>query len=132
MPRTLALFVVTALLLAGCGEEQKQKAEDAGRSIGEKAGKTWNKVKEFSAEQKEEFAGWLKDKKPEMEATYEKAKKKAAEAGKDAEKAFDASYQKAKDAFAKIPEASKDGWQAARDAAAAAYEAFQREAAKHK
>ena len=131
MARTLILVTCVALLAMGCGEEQKQKAEQLGKTIGEKAGAAWSKVKTFTVEQKDELVGWWNDKKPEAQATYEAAKKKAAEAGKDAEQALDASWDKVQEAWAKIPEATKDGWQAARDAAIAAYEAFKAEAAKH-
>ena len=131
MARMLPLLVCVAFLVAGCGEEQQKKAEELGKTIGEKTGQAWNKVKTFSAEQKDEFNAWWADKKPEAQKSYEAARKKAAEAGEDAEQALDASWEKLQEAWAKLPQATKDGWQATRDAVAAAWEAFQKEVAKH-
>ena len=131
MARTLILVTCIALLAVGCGEEQQKKAEQFGKTLGEKAGAAWSKAKTFTIEQKDELVGWWNEKKPDAQAAYESAKKKAAEAGEDAEQALDASWEKLQEAWAKIPEATKEGWQAARDAVIAAYEAFKAEAAKH-
>ena len=124
MARTLPLFVITALLLAGCGEENKQKVEDAGRSIGEKAGQAWSKVKTFTADQKDEAVKYWDENKDDLKARYDKAKEKGGETLEARKKDFEAALAKAK-------EVGKDGWEAARDGVTAAYEAFQKELAKH-
>lgn len=124
MARMLPLFVITALLLAGCGEENKEKVEDAGRTIGEKAGQAWNKVKTFTAEQKDEAVKYWDENKGPLQDRYEKVKEKGGETLAARKKDFEAALAKAK-------EVGKEGWDSARNGVTAAYEAFQKELAKH-
>lgn len=131
MIRTTALVLTAAFLFAACGDEQKQKIEEAGRSVGEKAGAAWAKVKTFTVEQKDEAVKLWDEHKGDLAARYEKVKAKGGELGEDAKKALAARKDDFDAALAKAKDAGKDGWEAARDGVIAAYEAFRAELAKH-
>ena len=128
LPIALACF---ALLLVGCGEEQQKKMKDAGQTVGEKAGKAWTKVKTFSAEQKDEAVKLWDENKDGLAARYEKVKAKSGDWSADAKESLDARWKDVEAALAKAKDAGVDGWGAARDAVASAYEAFHKELAKH-
>ena len=131
MIRITTLLLCTALLLAGCGEESKKKAEELGQTVGEKAGEAWNKVKTFTAEQKDEAVKLWDANKDGLAERYEKVKDKSGELSEDARTTLAERWKDVEGALAKAKEAGKDGWAAARDGVTAAYEAFQRELAKH-
>ena len=131
MKPTPFLVMFLALLLTACGEEQKAKVEDAGRTLGEKAGAAWSKVKTFTAEQKDEAVKLWDANKDGLAERYEKVKDKSGELSEDARTTLAERWKDVEGALAKAKEAGKDGWAAARDGVTAAYEAFQRELAKH-
>ena len=126
MKRSLlpVLALVSALVLAGCGEEQKEKLKETGTTIGEKAGQAWTKVKTFTVEQKDKAIEFWDENKDGLNERYEKVKDKGGEALAARKKDFEAALAKAK-------EAGKDGWEASRDAVKAAFDAFEKEVAKH-
>ena len=76
LPFLLALLCGVLLLAAGCGDDAKQKAKDIGRTVGEKAGATWNSIRDFSAEKKDQAVAFFSKSKDTLAEQYEKAKER--------------------------------------------------------
>lgn len=132
--RLLAVLTCAALglaMLGGCGDDVKQQAKDLGKTIGEKAGATWNSVKEFSAEKKDQAVELFSKSKDTLAEQFEKAKEKSADWSEDAKTALDGKWVAVQETYGKAKDAGADGWETSRDAFVEAYEAFKRELAKH-
>lgn len=127
----LAVAALALVALGACGEEAKQKAKDIGRTIGEKAGATWASIKEFTHEKKEQAVEFFSKSKDSLAEDFEKAKAKSAEWSADAKASLDSKWTDVQATYAKAKEATGEGWETARDAFAAAVDAFKQELKKH-
>ena len=133
MPRNLTsvLALVLALGLAGCGEDQKDQLEDAGRSAGEKTAQAWKKLKAFSAEHKDEAVELWNKGMSSAKERFEKAKAKRPDLSEDVKRDLDEKWTAIERAYAKVKEVGADGWKTAHDAFVAAYDSFHEELKKH-
>ncbi len=133
MPRILtsAIALVLAVGLAGCGEEQKEKLEDAGRSAGEKSAQAWQKLKTFTAEHKDDAVELWNKGMSSAKARFEEAKAKHPDLSEDVKKDLDEKWSAVEKAYTKVKEVGADGWKTAHDTFVAAYDAFRNELKKH-
>lgn len=127
----LVTVLALCLALTACGDEQKEKLKDAGRTVGEKTAKTWTKLKTFTAEHKDEAVALWDKSMGSLEERLEKAKAKSGDWSEDAKKGLAEKWKNVEAAYAVAKAAGADGWQAAHDAFVAAHEAFQEELTKH-
>jgi len=116
------LIILTALvLLSGlhaCGE--------AGDRIAEKLGETWDAVKDYSVEKRDEAESFFESNLDGLDEKFAEAKKKAAALGKDAGQALDASLDEAAKKLEVLKGAGEDGWEAARDEFVKAWESLEK------
>lgn len=125
--RTLALLVAAAALFAvvpACGDgEEVQQIQDG-------LSQTWDGVKAWTVKNRAEAEAFFDENMPKLEKQFDAAKQKAAELGGDASSAVDATWQDLSAKLADLKTASAGEWEQAKDAVAAAYEAFEAEVKK--
>lgn len=124
MTRSLiSAALVVALFggLAACGEgEEIDKIKDG-------LSQTWDGVKEWTAKKRGEAETFFSESLDGLEGKLAAAKEKAAAAGDDAAARLQARWDDASKKLGELKSAGEGEWEKARDAFAAAYEAFQKE-----
>jgi hypothetical protein len=118
----IALLTLFALPLGGCGEPS-----DELREVGREMGDTWDAVKRYAAMKKDEAMAFFGKNLDLMGKRLAAARERAAEMGEDASAALDSKWSDVQAKYAEMKDATGEQWERARDAFAAAYEAFVRE-----
>ncbi len=128
--RFILLTIVLSLPLTGCGDETREKAKEVGRTIGEAAGATWNSVRDFAAEKKDQAMDFFSKSKDALARQYAASEARGEELAGDAGAALKEKWAQVEGAFAKAKDASGESWATARDAFIEAYRAFEAELQK--
>ena len=116
----LVLLGTFAVPMTGCGEQTKKDLQ----KVGEGLGQTWDAVKTFAVNRKDEAVAFFSKEMAEAPEKYAEARLEVEKVGADAKAALDAKWKDVETTFEAAKTATGDGWAKARDAA---YDAFRAE-----
>lgn len=119
--RSVVIILTALVLLSGlhaCGE--------AGEKIAEKLGETWDAVKDYTVEKRDEAESFFESNLDGLDEKLAEAKRKAAALGEDSGQALDAAWNEASQKLEALKGAGEDGWEAARDEFVQAWESLEK------
>jgi hypothetical protein len=114
------LLLLTSFALAGCGDD-----DAALNRVKEETGEAWDAIKAWSAEKKDRAVEVFAERKEAVNESYMRLKEKSADWSEERKRELEAGWRKVESTYQRAETATAEGWNEARDAFVAAYEAFE-------